>query len=220
LTDRKWQAEMDRKAHWEGVYTSTDESEVGWFQPDPALSLQLICFVSPGRGRVIDVGGGASRLVDRLLDSGFEGVAVLDISGAALDKARVRLGERANSAHWIEADVTSAESVGEFDVWHDRAVFHFLTEPDDRRRYVGLAERSVPPGGHLVVATFAPEGPHRCSGLEVCRYDARSLAAEFGDSFSPVREETESHVTPMGSTQAFFYGVFRRHPARPAIRGA
>ena len=201
---------MDRKSHWEEVYTRKDETEVGWFQPDPALSLQLILSVSPGRGAVIDVGGGASRLVDRLLDSGFKRVAVLDISEAALEKARAKLGERADSVHWIEADVTSVESVGEFEVWHDRAVFHFLTDPDDRRRYVHLAERTIPPGGHLIVATFAPEGPTRCSGLEVCRHDARSLAAEFGDAFSLVREATEIHATPRGSPQAFFYGVFMR----------
>jgi SAM-dependent methyltransferase len=205
---------MDRKAHWEGVYTTKGETEVGWFQPDPALSLELIQSVAPGRGRVIDVGGGASLLVDRLLDSEFEQVAVLDISGAALDKARARLGGRANSVHWIEADVTSVGSVDEFDLWHDRAVFHFLTDPDDRRRYLELAERTVPPGGHLIVATFAPEGPTRCSGLEVCRYDARSLAAELGDAFSLVREATENHVTPHGTPQAFFYGVFRRQPPR------
>jgi SAM-dependent methyltransferase len=201
---------MNRKAHWEAIYTTKGEGDVSWFQTDPALSLELIRSVTPGRGRVIDVGGGASRLVDRLLDSGFEVVAVLDISGAALDKARARLGGRANAVRWVEADVTSAASVGEFDVWHDRAVFHFLTDPADRRRYVALAGRSVPPGGHLIVATFAPEGPPRCSGLEVCRYDARSLSAELGDAFSLVREARETHVTPQGSAQAFFYGVFRR----------
>jgi len=201
---------MDRKAHWEGVYTTRGERELGWFQPDPALSLEVIRAVSPGRGGVIDVGGGTSLLVDRLLDSGFKRVAVLDISKAALDKASARLGERANSVRWIEADVTTVGTVGEFDVWHDRAVFHFLTDPVDRRRYVELAHHSISPGGHLVIATFASEGPLKCSGLEVRRYDARSLAAELGDGLALVREATEIHVTPGGSTQAFFYGVFRR----------
>jgi SAM-dependent methyltransferase len=205
---------MDRKAHWEAVYTTKGEGEVSWFQPDPDVSLELIRGVSAQQGRVIDVGRGTSRLVDRLLDSGFERVAVLDISGAALDKAGSRLGGRADSVLWVEADVTTTESVGEFDVWHDRAVFHFLIDPENRRRYVDLARLMIPPGGHLVVATFAPEGSPRCSGLEVCRYDARSLAAEFGDPFSLVREETESHVTPGGSTQTFFYGVFRRQTPR------
>ena len=203
---------MDRKAHWEQLYAAKGERDVSWFQAEPALSLELIQAVSSARGRVIDVGGGASVLVDRLLDLGFGHVAVLDISRAAQEKARVRLGKRADAVRWIEADVTAVEDVGEFDVWHDRAVFHFLTEPGDRRRYVELARRSIPPGGHLIIATFAPEGPPRCSGLEVCRYDARSLAAALGDAFALAREAEEAHVTPWGSTQAFFYGVFRRQP--------
>jgi 2-polyprenyl-3-methyl-5-hydroxy-6-metoxy-1,4-benzoquinol methylase len=202
---------MDRQAHWEAIYTTRDEREVSWFQPDPGLSLDFIRAVAPEAGRVIDVGGGASLLVDRLLDSGFEHVAVLDISRATLEKAKARLGERASRVRWIQADVTTVASVGEFDVWHDRAAFHFLTDPADRRRYVALAERSLPPGGHLIVATFAREGPSRCSGLEVCRYDARSLGAELGQTFSLVREATETHITPRGSPHAFFYGVFRRH---------
>ncbi len=203
---------MDRKAHWEQIYATKDERDVSWFQAEPALSLELIRAVSSARGRVIDVGSGASVLVDRLLDLGFEHVAVLDISRAALEKARARLGERADAVRWIEADVTAVENVGEFDVWRDRAVFHFLTEPGDRRRYIELARRSIPPGGHLIIATFAPEGPSKCSGLEVCRYDARSLAVELGDAFSLAREAEETHVTPWGSTQAFFHGVFRRQP--------
>jgi len=201
---------MDRKVHWEGVYTAKREREVSWFQEDPALSLELIRAVSPARGRVIDVGGGASALVDRLLDSGFEHVAVLDISRSALDKARARLDERANAVRWIEADVTMAEDLGEFDVWHDRAVFHFLTHPADRQRYVKLARRSISPGGHLIIASFAGDGPKRCSGLDVCRYNAASLAAGLGEGFSLVREARETHLTPWGSPQAFFYGVFRR----------
>lgn len=209
-------AAIDRRRHWEAVYTTKDEEEVGWYQPDPALSMELIGSVIPGRGRVIDVGGGTSLLVDRLLDSGFEQVTVLDISGTALAKAKARLGERACSVSWIEADVTTAANVGEFDVWHDRAVFHFLTDPDDRRRYVELARRSVSPGGHLIVATFAQDGPPRCSGLDVCRYDAQSLAAELGTSFSLVSVATETHTTPQGSPQAFFYGVFRRQDEQDA----
>ena len=203
---------MDRKAHWEQLYAAKGERDVSWFQAEPALSLELIQAASSARGRVIDVGGGASVLVDRLLDLGFGHVAVLDISWAALEKARVRLGKRADAVRWIEADVTAVEDVGEFDVWHDRAVFHFLTEPGDQRRYVELARRSIPPGGHLIIATFAPEGPPRCSGLEVCRYDARSLAAALGDAFALAREAAEAQVTPWGSTQAFFYVVFRRQP--------
>jgi SAM-dependent methyltransferase len=201
---------MIRKAHWEGVYATRDANEVGWFQPDPTRSLDLIRAVSPGRGSVIDVGGGASLLVDRLLESGFERVAVLDISGSALETARRRLGERANSIRWIEADLTTVEDIGKFEVWHDRAVFHFLIDPADRRKYIELAERTVTPRGHLIIATFAPEGPTRCSGLVVRRYDARSLADELGNAFSLVRQEAEIHITPRGSPQAFSYAVFRR----------
>lgn len=200
---------MDRKSHWEGIYTTKNETEVSWFQPNPALSLELIRSVTPGRGRVIDVGGGASLLVDRILDSGFERVAVLDISGAALDKAKARLGARANSVLWIETDVTLAGSVGKFDVWHDRAVFHFLTDAEDREKYVGLARRTVPRGGSLIIAAFADRGPERCSGLGVRRYNADSLRAEFG-GFSLVRSASETHKTPWGSLQSFFYGVFTR----------
>jgi SAM-dependent methyltransferase len=160
---------MDRKAHWEGIYSSKSEQEVSWFQPDPSRSLELIRAALPEGGRVIDVGGGMSRLVDRLLDAGFARVSVLDISLAALNAAQLRLGERASSVQWIESDVTTAEHVGELDVWHDRAVFHFLTDPADRRRYVELAERSLSPGGALILATFARDGPTQCSGLDVCR---------------------------------------------------
>ena len=159
---------------------------------------------------MIDVGGGASLLVDRLLDLPFERIAVLDISEAALSKARSRLGERASRVEWIVADIIEAESLGIFDVWHDRAVFHFLTDAADRRRYVELARRTVPVGGHHIIATFAGDGPKRCSGLDVCRYNAETMGAELGGGFSLVREARESHTTPRGSSQAFFYGVFRR----------
>lgn len=201
---------MERKAHWDEVYTTKGETDVGWFQANPALSLELILSVAPAGGWVIDVGGGASRLVDRLLDLEFAHVAVLDISATALAKAKVRLGERAPAVRWIEADVTTVDSVGTFGVWHDRAVFHFLTDPADRRKYVELAARTVPPGGYLIVATFALNGPPKCSGLDVCRYDAESLSREFEDAFSLVREARETHVTPKGSAQAFVYGLFRR----------
>ena len=201
---------MDRKSHWEGVYATKQEHQVGWFQADPALSLELIKSVSPPGSRVIDVGGGASRLVDRLLDSGYTQLAVLDIARAALDRAQARLGERAAAVRWVEADITAVKHVGEFDVWHDRAVWHFLTDPSDRERYVRLAERTLPPGGHLIIAAFALDGPTRCSGLDVCRYDAESLSRELGQGFALEREAHETHVTPRGSPQAFFYGAYRR----------
>lgn len=201
---------MDAIAHWESVYRSKADTELSWYQSDPRLSLELILDASHGRGRIIDVGGGLSVLVDRLLEFPFERVAVLDISRTALTMSKTRLAERSARVGWIESDVTRTDDIGQFDVWHDRAVFHFLTDPEDRQRYVWLARRTLPVGSHLILATFAADGPTRCSGLDVCRYDSRSLAAELGDGFTLARELTETHVTPSGKPQEFFYGVFRR----------
>jgi SAM-dependent methyltransferase len=201
----------DCKEHWEHIYSTKAETGVSWYQDEPRLSLELIDAVAPADGgRIIDVGGGASVLVDRLLDLPFGEIAVLDISETALGKAKARLGKRAEGVRWVVADVTEGPEVGTFDVWHDRAVFHFLTDPADRRSYVELARKTVPDEGHLVIATFANDGPKRCSDRDVCRYNARSLASELGEGFSLVKEATETHTTPWGSSQAFFYGVFRR----------
>jgi SAM-dependent methyltransferase len=203
--------ETGRKEHWENVYSTKGETGVSWYQSEPRLSLELITSVAPARGgRVIDVGGGASVLVDRLLDLPFEEITVLDISEIALGKAKARLGERAGRVQWVAADVTRAPALGTFDVWHDRAVFHFLTDPAERRSYVELARRSVPEGGYLIIATFTDDGPKRCSELDVCRYNAETLGAELGEGFSLVREARDMHTTPWGSSQAFFYGVFHR----------
>ena len=202
---------LDRKAHWERVYSTKGEVEVSWYQDEPRLSLELIRAVVPATGgRIIDVGGGTSVLVDRLLELPFEAIAVLDISETALGKARLRLGERARRVRWLSADVTDVDDLGTFDIWHDRAVFHFLTDVSDRKRYVELARRTVFEGGHLIVASFADDGPKRCSDLDVCRYNAKTMGAELGEGFSLVREARETHTTPWGSSQAFFYGVFRR----------
>jgi ubiquinone/menaquinone biosynthesis C-methylase UbiE len=202
---------MDSKAHWEQVYFTKGETGVSWRQDDPRLSLELIQSLAPAAGgRIIDVGGGASVLVDRLLDLPFERIAVLDISEVALSKARSRLGDRARRVEWIAADITEIQDVGTFDVWHDRAVFHFLIEASDRRKYVDLARRTLLEGGYLIIAAFADDGPKQCSGLDVCRYNAASMAAELGEGFLLVREARETHLTPAGSPQAFFYGAFRR----------
>ena len=201
---------MDATAHWEAVYGSKADTELSWYQSDPRLSLELILDVSHGDGRIIDVGGGSSLLVDRLLEFPFERVAILDISRVALARSKMRLAERSARVEWIESDVTATGDIGQFDVWHDRAVFHFLTDPEDRQRYVRLARRTLPVGSHLILATFAINGPTRCSGLNVCRYDSRLLAAEVEDGFTLARELTETHVTPSGKPQEFFYGVFRR----------
>jgi len=203
--------EADHKTHWEEIYSTTAATGVSWYQDEPRLSLELIRAVKPhDGGRIIDVGGGASLLVDRLLDLPCKRIAVLDIVEAALAKARSRLGERAGRVEWIVADITEVRDVGTFDVWHDRAVFHFLTDAADRKRYVDLALRTISEGGHLLIASFADDGPKRCSDLDVCRYNAASLATELGEGFSLVREARETHVTPLGSPQAFFYGAFRR----------
>ncbi len=201
---------MDRKTHWQGVYSSKSDDELSWHQPDPQPSLDLIIEAAGVTGRVIDVGGGSSSLAAKLLDNGFKKVAVLDISTAALDRARLKLGARAGRVEWIVADVTTAGGLGEFDVWHDRAVFHFLTEAVDRAKYVQLVLDTLVVGGHLIIGTFAFDGPARCSGLDVVRYDASSLCSELGDGFELIRELGHIHLTPGGKPQPFVYGVFRR----------
>jgi SAM-dependent methyltransferase len=197
--------------HWDAVYAEKSDHEVSWYQADPRLSIRLITEVCADRSaRVIDAGGGTSRLVDQLLNAGFEHLAVLDISATALERTRTRLGERADSVEWIVADVTAAGDIGQFDVWHDRATLHFLTDPGARQRYIELVTRTVPVGGHAIIATFAPDGPPTCSGLEVRRYDARTLAEELGPAFTCELEVEDLHETPWGSTQAFTFARFRR----------
>jgi hypothetical protein len=206
-------AAIDSKAHWEQIHSSRGETGGSWYQSEPRRSLELIHSVSPpAHGLIIDVGAGASMLADRLLDLPFVRIAVLDTSETALDTIRPGKapGGRADRVEWIVVDITEVESLGTFDVWHDRAVFHFLTDAADRRRYVEPARRTVPEGCHLIVAGFAEEGPKRCSDLDVCRYIAGTMAAELREGFAIVREAGETHTTPRGSPQAFFYGVFRR----------
>jgi 2-polyprenyl-3-methyl-5-hydroxy-6-metoxy-1,4-benzoquinol methylase len=201
--------------HWETIYSTKPDDQLSWTQAEPALSLRLIADCcgdgkSSGSGvRVIDVGGGASRLGGRLLEAGFD-VTVLDISDAAIQRARQRLGERAAQINWLVADVTHAADLGPFDLWHDRAVFHFLTDSTDRARYVDLLAASLAPGGRAIIATFAEDGPEKCSGLEVRRYSEKSLAAALGPNFSLVKSVPETHVTPWGNPQSFQYSVFVR----------
>ena len=197
------------KQHWESIYASKSDAELSWTQPDPALSLSLIGEVCPAGGSVIDIGGGSSGLAARLLDRGYS-VAVLDISETALAHARQRLGPRAERVGWIAADVTARPTLGTFDVWHDRAVFHFLTDAADRASYVDLLRQTVPAGGHVLIATFALDGPEKCSGLPVCRYNGRSLAAALGRGFEFVKAVPEIHHTPWGASQSFQHSVFKR----------
>lgn len=205
---------MDRKTHWESIYATKATDQVSWYQASPELSLSLIQATGIGKNaRIIDVGGGASVLVDRLLDAGFTRVTVLDIAGTALVRAKERLGERAGRVTWIEADITTANLQGPFDVWHDRAVFHFLTEPEDRKRYLEAVDRAVPAEGHVIIAAFALEGPPRCSGLDVVRYGAEGLQRELGAAFTLIDTRTEEHATPFKTRQSFLYARFRKRPA-------
>lgn len=202
---------MKRRDHWDKVHHSKAAVEVSWFQETPDLSLALIEATGIGPdARVIDVGGGVSRLVDHLLDRGFQRLSVLDISSAALDESRRRLGDRADGIAWIEADITSAAPGGPFDLWHDRAVFHFLTEPDQRRAYCAALKAAIAPGGHVIVATFAEDGPPKCSGLEVVRYSPERLHATLDPSLDLVDTRHEHHRTPAGKDQSFVYCMFRR----------
>ena len=198
---------MESRAHWEHVYGTKAPDRVSWFAPHLATSLALIGRVAASRSAsVIDVGGGASTLVDDLIGSGFSNVSVLDISGVAIDISRSRLGPGGTNVRWHCADVTSADlPANAYDVWHDRAVFHFLTDPEQRRSYVRQVARCLKPSGHVIIGTFGPEGPTKCSGLEVVRYDADSLHNEFGRRFRKVESATEIHRTPFGTTQQFVY---------------
>ncbi len=203
--------ETSRKQHWEQVYGTKSPLDVSWHQDEPRLSWQLIQHTGVGKGAaVIDVGGGASVLVDRLVAAGYRQVTVLDISGKALAWARERLGGKASQVTWLETDVTSFEPSSQFDLWHDRAVFHFLTDAGDRRRYVATLKRALKPGGHLIVAAFAIGGPLQCSNLDIVQYDAQKLSAELGQEFRLVEEAGEVHITPAKKEQEFAYFRFVR----------
>lgn len=199
---------MQRKSHWEHIYDSRSPQEVSWFQIKPERSLALIHATGVARDEsIIDVGGGASRLVDCLVDEGYRSLAVLDIAAAALAHARARLGARAGQVEWFEADVTAFEAPHPFQLWHDRAVFHFLTDAADRARYVEVLDRTLVPGGHLIMAAFAPGGPTQCSGLDIVQYDGERLSAELGPGFELLESGEEMHLTPAGKEQRF--GFFR-----------
>lgn len=198
---------MSTKGHWETIYQTKQPDKVSWFQREAMLSVSLIRRVAPEpTAALIDVGGGASTLVDGLVAIGYRDVTVLDLSSTALALAQERLGLAASRVQWIEADVLSAALPREhFDVWHDRAVFHFLMEATERAQYVEQVRRSVKPGGYVLVATFADDGPTQCSGLPVARYSPGGLHREFGPAFRLVESVRQEHVTPSGSKQAFVY---------------
>ena len=206
-------ADTGRQAHWENVYATKGENQVSWFQQTPAPSLDLIALVGADKNSaIIDIGGGASRLVDCLVANGYEDVTVLDLSAAALAAARARMGDRADRVTWIAADITAWEPSQTYDVWHDRAAFHFLTDPTDQAAYVVRLSRALRPGGHAIIGTFASDGPERCSGLVVSRYDADRLTATLGHGFKLIDSRRHEHVTPWGATQKFQFSAFRRQP--------
>mgnify|MGYP001562882973 FL=1 len=203
---------MNAKPHWERIYHTLAPTELTWYQPHPHLSLELIHTTGASKAaQIIDVGGGTSTLVDELLTEGYQHLTVLDLAGSALTVARQRLGARAAVVKWVEADIiTVALPHLWYDVWHDRAVFHFLTQPEERRRYVETMRHAVRRDGYVIMATFALEGPTRCSGLEVVRYSPASLQEEFGAEFALVHSARERHRTPLGVEQAFLYCCFQK----------
>ncbi|ATJ82453.1 class I SAM-dependent methyltransferase [Halomonas beimenensis] len=205
-----------KQRHWDALYREKGPDRVSWYQPHLATSLQMIEAAAPDRGTaIIDVGGGESTLVDDLLARGYRDLTVLDISPRALEVTRRRLGAAAEGVTWRVADITEADlPAGRYGLWHDRAVFHFLTTTDERTAYVRQLRSSLKPGGHLVIATFGPQGPTRCSGLEVVRYDAAALRAELGPGFELIGDRLETHHTPDGRPQAFLYAHFRRKAER------
>ncbi len=195
-----------RKLHWEHVYSSKDPTEVSWYQGASQPSLQMIAATGvESGGAIIDVGGGASTLVDNLLDSGYSDVTVLDIASAALERSRARLGDAAKKVTWIEQDILHFEPNRSFKLWHDRAVFHFLTEKNQQRHYADLLLKAVEPGGHVILATFGPDGPERCSGLPVQRYSTEELSGLLEPAFELQAQDLEEHKTPGGSVQQFLY---------------
>jgi SAM-dependent methyltransferase len=204
--------DSSRQAHWDNVYTSRGEKDVSWYQGRATPSLELIALTGlSSDAEIIDIGGGASRLVDDLLLANFGRLTVLDLSAAALDAARQRLGESAARVKWVVADVTTWQPSQTYALWHDRAAFHFLTERADQSAYIERLKRAVKPAGFAIIGTFAPDGPARCSGLPIVRHDAASLATRLGDEFELIDARRHEHTTPWDAVQRFQFASFRRH---------
>ena len=202
---------MDWERHWQGVYRRRGPTEVSWYQEEPAPSLAALAESGiDHHASLIDVGGGASALVDRLVDQGWSDVTVLDVAASSLAAAQERLGDRAARVHWIAHDLLTWQPDRLYDVWHDRALFHFLVVAADRSRYVEVLRRALKPGGLLIMATFAEDGPTECSGLSVQRYSSADLSEALGPEFELRTARREEHRTPAGITQAFNWGIFAR----------
>jgi SAM-dependent methyltransferase len=203
---------LERQTHWQNVYQTKGERDVSWFQEIPTISLDLVRATGVGAdASIIDIGGGASRLIDALVTEGFRSVTVLDVSEKALSTSRARLDPSAEHVTWIVADVTAWRPDKSYDLWHDRAAFHFLTEPGDRRAYAERMRIALRPGGHVIIGTFAPDGPERCSGLPVVRQDAASIGEVLGPSFKLIESRRHDHQTPGGTVQRFQFSRFQSH---------
>jgi len=199
-----------RTDHWDQVYSNKEPDELSWYQVRPEISLRLIAETGVQHDDpVLDAGGGAATLVDSLQTQGFSDITVLDISAAAIGRARARMGDKAETIHWITSDVTAFTPQREYALWHDRAVFHFLVEPRDRERYVDTVLAALRPRGHLILATFGPDGPQRCSGLDTRRYGIEQLRLIFDERFELKDYELQDHVTPAGSSQQFIYSCWQ-----------
>ncbi len=201
----------ERQAHWQNVYHTKTEDEVSWFQSSPTISLDLIRATGVSRdASIVDIGAGASRLIDALVEAGFTDLTALDLSEKALAVTKARFADRAATVDWVVADVTAWRPSGIYDVWHDRAAFHFLTDPGDQLAYANCVQQAVRPGGHVIIGTFALDGPERCSGLPVIRHDASSVGRILGNSFELAESRGQDHQTPGGTIQRFQFSRFRR----------
>jgi len=203
--------EPDLKSHWENIYRTKRENEFSWFQEYPAISMEFIqSFQIPPDTKILDVGGGDSRLADSLLALGYRNISVLDISEKAIERAKKRMETKAEKINWIIGDITELKTDIKFDLWHDRAVFHFLTDPNEAGKYLSVARKEMKPGGYLVIGTFSEKGPKKCSGLPVKQYSDKSLSAFFANGFSRINCKEQNHITPSASTQNFLFCSFRK----------
>ncbi len=203
--------DFDRKKHWENIYQHKKVDEVSWYQPTPTTSLELIEGLDlPHTDKIIDIGGGDSFLVDHLLERRYEDLTVLDISEAAIQRAQQRLDAKANAVNWVVSDVTELQPSMVYDLWHDRAAFHFLTESQDIEQYLSIVSAAVKPGGYLIIGTFSEEGPTKCSGIDIKQYSATTLSAVFNPLFETVKCMNVNHETPFSTTQNFTFCVFER----------
>ena len=202
---------MSKKEHWENIYSNKQMNEVSWFQQEPTTSLELIQKNTQSKDdAIIDIGGGDGFLVDNLLEMGYTNITVLDISANAINKAKERLGINADKVKWIVSDITEFIPAEQYDIWHDRAVFHFLTQQKDIEYYKLLANKNISDNGHLILATFADDGPEKCSGLEVCKYSEKDMENSFSIVFKVKESFKYKHLTPFGTIQSFTFSVFRK----------